>query len=84
MDTYCSMCYFNVEQLNYPSGGFRTPQIIIALLDFKLCVFRSSHCGSAVTNTASIHEDVGSIPGLAQWVGDLVWLWCRPAAIAPI
>ena len=29
---------------------------------------------------------LGSIPGLAQWVGDLVllWLWCRPAAVAPI
>ena len=26
------------------------------------------------------------IPGLAQWVKDLVflWLWCRPAAGAPI
>ena len=27
---------------------------------------RSSHCGSAETNLTSIHEDVGSIPGLAQ------------------
>ena len=34
----------------------------------------SSHHGSAVMKLSSIHEDESSIPGLAQWVKDLVLL----------
>ena len=36
-----------------------------------------------LTNPASIHEDTGAIPGLAQDPA-LLWLCCRPAATALI
>ena len=43
---------------------------------------RSSCWGSAVTNLSGTCEDTGSIPGLAQWVEDLAWLWLRGRLVA--
>ena len=43
---------------------------IIMIIAIKI-TSRSSHCGLALTNPTGIHEDLGSIPGLSQWVKDL-------------
>ena len=37
-----------------------------------MALLGSSRCGSAVTKLTRIHGDLGSIPGLAQWVEDPV------------
>ena len=63
---------------------------LVSLVALKHC-FGSSCCGSVITNPSSIHEDVGSIPGLTQWIkgsgvvvscgvgcrhgSDPAWLW---------
>ena len=46
--------------------------------ELNFCHIRSSHVAQQVENPTSIHEDADLIPGLAQWVKDLVLLQpCR-------
>ena len=67
----------NINGLFYT--GFIAPLL-------RLSYFQSSCCGAAEKNLTRNHEVAGSIAGLAQWVKDptLLWLWRRPAAVAPI
>ena len=47
--------------------------LVIHAKNFLKNVFIGSSCRrSVVMNLTRIHEDVGSIPGLAQWVKDPV------------
>ena len=59
----------------------RLQELIIAEVNFivipsrgkdKYMKGRSSHHGSEEMNLTSIYEDAGSVPGLIQWVKDLV------------
>ena len=50
--------------------AFELYMLYIHKLSVKNTESRSCHCGTVVTNLTSIHEDVGSILGPAQWVKD--------------
>ena len=53
---------------------------------FKKSTHRVPVMAQWLKNPTRNYEVEGLFPGLAQWVRDLMllWLWCRPAAIAPI
>ena len=54
------------------------PRCLLKIFFWKLLSWLSE------TNLTGIHEDAGSIPGLARWIKDLafLWLWPRPVTVA--
>ena len=60
------------------SGGIWFSALSAMLMSSELCFLKkksvvgSSHCGSVVMNPTSMPEDMGLIPGLAQWHKDPV------------
>ena len=67
----CSCLSFKIQLkhprvcVNFPVLSPRSP---LPSMSIKNLFSWSSRCGSEVTNLTSIHEDVGSIPGLTWWV----------------
>ena len=51
------------------TAGLPDPKIL-----FKIIVLGIPFVAQWLTNPTRIHEDAGSIPGLAQWVKDLALL----------
>ena len=41
------------------------------IAEMRMYRYKEFRCGSVVRNSTGIHEDVGLIPGLTQWVRDL-------------
>ena len=59
--------HFSEELLAHEEPNKLYPDFFLSLV-LSLKMFRSSCCVSVVMNPNDIHEDAGSIPGLAQWV----------------
>ena len=84
--------YMNGKKNNFYLKKKKCMRHIILLVAtiFTIFPFKNSlenPCfGTAERNPTSIHENMGLIPGLVQWVGDttLLQLWGRLAAVTPI
>ena len=62
------LCLQHLQNLSMPASPSETTHFPLST---PLNTLGSSHCGAVEMNPTSIHEGVGSIPGLAQWAKDL-------------
>ena len=78
MKHICFIQFFkNIEYwLGFLAQGSTQSRLLLAEVHvLKVKGQGSSHHGTVEMNPTSVHENVGSIPGLAQWVKDPVLLW---------
>ena len=66
--------------------GYKQTLNIIRQGKVKLVILGVPIVAQWLTNLTRNHGVADLIPGLARWVKDLalLWLWCRPAALALI
>ena len=69
---YAGSSVCRIHHFSPPHNLFGSENNISCGIHVKNTILGRSHCGSVVMNSTRIHEDVGSIPGLTQWVKDLV------------
>ena len=73
LPTKLLMVFFTVLEQEKIKICVKTQEILNSQCNLEKEKWRSSCHGSVVTNLNSIHEDMGSIPGLAQWAKDLAF-----------